>query len=479
MPHRLLALTLVFTFVALPTMRGQDNPGMMGPPPEIRALIEAVVAALNGTAAQFEAMANERFTPEYFKKQTADARATLHAGLKKRFGTMTRERVIREGPDAPLELNVRGSTGATGVIRLSIESAAPYRITAIDADGSGSGSGRDTPRSDTLPAPPINGGMTADEMSGALHSHLSKLAADGVLSGVALVAKDGRPVFERAYGFADRANRIPNTIGTRFNLGSINKTFTQTAIAQLAAQGKLAPADPLSKFLPNHPQEVSRSATIQQLLRHTAGIADFFGDEFARTSKDRFRTNADYYRLVSSLPPLFAPGARNQYCNGCYITLGAIIERVAGMSYERYVQDHIFARAHMRKTGYPQSDGVEPDVALGYTRRNGDGSMRSNVLTKGAAGCAAGGGYSTAADLLAYDNALRSGALMDVAPVILGSAERSAAGRLSGGLGIAGGSPGVNAVLESNGTWTVVVLTNLDPPVGERLGLSIARALGR
>jgi CubicO group peptidase (beta-lactamase class C family) len=446
-----------------------------GPPPEIRALIEAFVAGANGTPAQWEAMAKERFAPGYLKKTTEESRAAMHARIKKEFGTVTRDRVMREGPDAPLELNIKGSTGAAGVIRLSIEADSPYRITSIEIAPAGK---REPPRDDGFPPPPIDARMTSGQLSQALHAYLSKLAADDVFSGAALVAREGRAIFERAYGFADRANRIPNTTATRFNLGSINKTFTQAAIAQLIGEGKVARTDTLGKFFPDHPQEVSRSATIDQLLRHTAGISDFFGDEFARAAKDRFRSNADYFRFVSTLPALFAPGTRNQYCNGCYIALGAIIERASGMPYEKYMQERIFGPAGMTRTGYPQSDAIEPNVALGYTRRGGEGSLRSNVFSHGAAGSAAGGGYSTVSDLLAYENALRANALSsESAAAILGAGGTSPAGRRSGGLGIAGGAPGTNAVFEADGTWTVILLSNLDPPAGERLGLAIMKAL--
>lgn len=435
-----------------------------GPPPEIRTLIDSFLKAVNsGSAEQFEAMAKAHFAPAYLSKQTAADRARLLADIRKRFGTVTMERVVREGPDEPLDVNVKGSTGSTGVIRLSLDPASPFKVSDVGVvAGTGKEGGRGG-RGDR-PVVPIDPSMSDDAIAQALDAYLSPLAARDELSGAVLVARNGRPVFQKAYGYADRANKLANTTATRFNLGSINKKFTEVAVAQLTAAGKLGAADTLGALIPDYPQAISKPATIAQLLGHSGGISDFFGDEFARTSKDRFRSNADYFAFVSRLPALFAPGARNQYCNGCYITLGAIIERVAGMPYERYVAEHIFAPAGMKNTGYPQSDAIEPGVAIGYTRRLGDGTLRSNVLAHGAAGSAAGGGVSTVGDLLAFDAALREGRLLD---------------RAAGGLGIAGGAPGTNAVLESNGPWTVVVLTNFDPPVGENLGTGIMAALVR
>jgi CubicO group peptidase (beta-lactamase class C family) len=321
--------------------------------------------------------------------------------------------------------------------------------------------------------------MSKEDLSKALDAYLSTFGTDGTLSGVVLVAKDGKPVFEKAYGLADRSNNVPNTLATRFSLGSINKAFTQTAIAQLVAAGKLSYTDTLGALIPDYPQEQTRTATIEQLLRHTAGIADFFGEEFVKTPKDRFRSNADYYRFVSSKPPLFAPGARNQYCNGCYITLGAIIERVSSMPYERYIAEHVFKPAGM-SAAFPQADAIEPNIAQGYTRRGADGQVRSSIFMRGAAGSAAGGAYATAGDLIAFDNALRERRLLDEKGLarIFSSASGNS-GRVMGNFGIAGGAPGTNAVLESDGVWTVVVLTNFDPPTGESLGLAIQKALAR
>ena len=98
--------------------------------------------------------------------------------------------------------------------------------------------------------------------------------------------------------------------------------FTRTAIAQLIGQNKLALTDTVGKLLPDYPNEQTRAATVEQLLTMRGGIADFFGPAFDAAPKSQFTSNADYFRLVANQPPLFAPGAREQYCNGCYIVLG-------------------------------------------------------------------------------------------------------------------------------------------------------------
>jgi CubicO group peptidase (beta-lactamase class C family) len=458
-----LRLALLLALVVPALTRTQERTVVGGPPPEIRTLVDGFLKAVNSASAdEFEAMAKAHFSPKYLASQTATQRSQLQSDIRKQLGTVTMERARRQGPDEPLELHVKGSTGATGVIVLTMDAEQPFKVGGVKLETvAGRREGRGGP---PMPASaPIDPGMSDAELERALDAYLSRLASEDTLSGAVLVARQGRPIVQKAYGFADRANRIPNTTGTRFNLGSINKKFTEIAIAQLVAAGKLATTDTLGALIPDYPQALSRTATVAQLLGHTAGLSDFFGEEFSKTSKDRFRSNADYFSFVSRLPPLFAPGERNQYCNGCYITLGAIIERISGMPYERYVAERIFTPVGMKSTGYIQSDGIEAGVATGYTRRAGDGQLRSNIFMHGAAGSAAGGGYSTLADLLAFDIALRGG--------------RIPGAKSSGGLGIAGGAPGINAIIESNAVWTVIVLGNLDPPSAQSVGRGIMTAL--
>lgn len=448
--------TVIFcAILTLAPVRAQEgNTG--GPPPEIRALVAAVLQGVNGGPAAWEAMAGERFSQALIERQSA-ARLATYDKLRADFGTVTLDRVMRRGPDAPLELQFSGSTGRVGVMVLVLTDARPPRVADLRVEAGR----KEEEAPGGPPPPPITGRMTSAELGRALDDYLSALAAADQFSGVALVAKDGATIFEKAYGLADRAGRIPNQTRTRFNIASINKVFTRMAIDQLVAAGKVAYTDPLGTLIPEYPQAISRGATIAQLLDHTAGIADFFGPEFSAAAKDRFRSNADYFRFVSTLPARFAPGARNQYCNGCYIALGAIVERVAGVPYEQYVVEHLFKPAGMASSGFPQVDGVEPNLAVGYTRRGAAATLRRNVYLHGAAGSAAGGSYSTVGDLLAFVNALRDG-------------------RLPGGIGmtrVAGGAPGTSATLQTEGMWTVIVLTNLDPPVGERIGSAITDRL--
>ena len=124
-----------------------------------------------------------------------------------------------------------------------------------------------------------------------------KLAHEDEFSGAILVARDGRVLFSHAYGLADRERQIPNTLRTRFRIGSMNKMFTAVAILQLVEAGKVKLTARLGTYLPDYPnREVATKVTIHQLLTHTGGTGDIFGPEFD-AHRNELRTLADYVKL--------------------------------------------------------------------------------------------------------------------------------------------------------------------------------------
>jgi len=449
-------------------------------PAQIKARIDAFVQAVSsGDPAQFEKMVQEHYTPEYLAQRTPDERRRFIERVKGDLGTLSiRGMMAREGQ--PVRVVVRGATGQDGRFDITLEPGPPYRIARA---GMIVGPAAAMELDDAGPPPAARSSMKPEELARALDDYLAPRATADTFAGTVLVAKDGKPIYERAFGLADRGRKTAITPATRFNIGSINKMFTRTAIAQLMAQGKLALTDTIGKLLPDYPNAEAKGATVEQLLDHKAGVVDFFGPEFEKTPKTRFRSNADYYAFVAPEPLLFAPGARTQYCNGCYVVLGAIIERVSGMRYEDYVATRIFTPAGMTTAGFFHSDRFPAHVAIGYTRQSQDarGTLRSNEHMHGVAGSAAGGAYATAADLLAFDNALRERRLADAAMTawILNGSGEAAGPRAGSDLTVAGGAPGCNAFVDSGVAWTIVVAGNLDPPAAIQVGRAIAGALKR
>jgi CubicO group peptidase (beta-lactamase class C family) len=271
-------------------------------------------------------------------------------------------------------------------------------------------------------------------------------------------------------------------ISTRFNVASIGKLFTKTAVGQLIAQGKLALTDTVGAVLPDYPNPKAHAATVNQLLNHQAGVADFFGPAFEAAPKSTFASNADYYQFVAPQPLLFEPGTKRQYCNGCYVVLGEIIAKVSGQRYEDYILEHVFKPAGMVGAGFFRADKLPPAVALGYSRQlsGPKGTLQDARDAHGVTGSAAGGCYAAAMDLLAFDQAMRTGKLLDpkMTAWFLETEETPGPGtRARGGMGFAGGAPGMNALLETDERWAVAVVGNLDPPAAVGVGLAIKKAL--
>lgn len=445
-------------------------------PPDIRARVDAYVKALSsGSPDQFEAMATENFTPELLAR-TAAQRRSMVARVHDDFGEIAIANA-RMSSATHVELDIESQKNSMPLtITMDFEAAAPHRIASVSLRAGGpAGGGRGGPA--PIPPAPISATMPGDELSLALGAYLGGLAAANDFAGVVLVAKDGQIIFEDAYGSANPGSNAPMSADLRFNVASIGKAFTKTAIGQLIQSGTLKPTDTLGALLPDYPNADAKPATVDQLLHFQVGVADFFGETFARTPKDRFQSNHDYYAFVAPRPLTFKPGEKTEYCNGCYVVLGEIIAKVSGVSYERYIQEHVFGPSGMKSTGFLAFG--DPQVALGYTRASADQPWTSALDMHGHHGSAAGGAYASARDLLAFDNAIRTHVLLDAKTTgwFFDNPADQSRSRAMDEYGIAGGAPGANASLESNGVWTIVTLGNLDPPNAVRVGEALASAL--
>ncbi len=173
--------------------------------------------------------------------------------------------------------------------------------------------------------------------------------------------------------------------------------------------------------------------------------------------------------LFAAAPPAFAPGTSRRYCNACYVVLGMLIEKVSGEDYYAYIQRHIYEPAGMTHTGSYRVDSLPPNTAIGYTTGQEDAPpgtpLHPNSAELPGRGSAAGGGYSTIGDLLQFVAALRARSIPQGPPA---------------GIGIAGGSGGLNAVLEGDlpGGYDLAVTANLDPPAAERVAQTVRKWLG-
>lgn len=235
------------------------------------------------------------------------------------------------------------------------------------------------------------------------------LFAQEKFSGAILVSHSEQVLFERAYGEASRRFHVPNTIETRFNLGSGNKMFTAIAVLQLVEQGQLNLTDTLDTYLDETwlPHAISRRIEIQHLLTHASGLSSYFTEEFFNTSRDQFRNLEDFKPLMVTDTLAFEPGSDYKYSNNGMMMLGAVVQVISGLSYYEYIDQHVYAVAGMKASGCFDMDMPYENVAIGYhvTDETTRGVI-NNTLIKPIKGGPAGGCYSTVHDMHRFANAL-------------------------------------------------------------------------
>jgi len=176
-------------------------------------------------------------------------------------------------------------------VSIEVEASEPHQMTRLDLQG--------IPRPAEFALPHLS----QIELITAARKKLNEEAAADRFSGAALVAKNGKPVFAQAYGFSDREKKTPNTLKTRFRVGSMNKMFTAVATLQLVESGKLELKSPFGKYLTDYPnKELASKVTIEQLLSHTGGTGDIFGPEFEKNLLE-LKTLQDYLKLYGNRGP--------------------------------------------------------------------------------------------------------------------------------------------------------------------------------
>lgn len=441
-------IALLITTAALAQAPGEDR-------------VLAYFRAFNsGSAAEVESFVQANFTPQALQRRNADERRAMFEQLRGAHGKFT-VAGLRTSNDG-LNVDARDEHGVTLQFRFTIEPAPPHRIAGL---GINIGGGREEgPR-----LPPLK--LPSGDFSAPLDAYIRQLPD---FSGTVVVAKNGEVQFEKAYGLASRRFGVPNKTSTRYNVGSITKDFTKVAIGQLAQAGKLKLDVPIATYLPSYPnQDVAQKVTIQQLVDHRSGLGDIFTPRFFETNTMRYRTLQSYIDFFASDPLQYEPGKGQRYSNYGYVVLGAIIEAVSGENYFDYIQRHVFDPAGMSGSGFFDVQKIVPDLAIGHTKQSGEW-LENTPIRPGPRGVPAGGSYSTARDLLLFDRALRAKKLLDeqwTRWIFKGDPQASHVS--------AGGSPGVNGAVASDGEWTVVVLTNIDPPTGENFAELLAESLPR
>lgn len=247
------------------------------------------------------------------------------------------------------------------------------------------------------------GSTSHSELKGTLRQKLEtfmdKKAAAMQFNGTVLVAKNGKTLFQKGYGFSDSSLGTSDQIDTEYRIASLTKSFTALSILQLEAAGNLHTSDFLSKYFPTF--QNGDQITLHDLLTHSSGVKSHYG----LTDSTKPITLPDFIDLMSKQTLNFTPGSKYSYSDTGYMILAAIVEKVSGEKYGDYLRDHIFRIAGMNHTYLSKIDAKK--LATGYQNmRLVEMKDDESQLT------GAGDIISTVGDLLKYNNAFHENRLL-------------------------------------------------------------------
>jgi CubicO group peptidase (beta-lactamase class C family) len=234
-------------------------------------------------------------------------------------------------------------------------------------------------------------------------------------SGTVLIARTDEVLFTHACGEASKRFHVPNDLETRFNLGSMNKMFTATAIAQLVERGVISYDDPISEYVDETwlPRQITDKVTVHHLLSHTSGLGSYFNDTYWNSSRELFRDVDDYKPLVVGDTLAFEPGERFLYSNTGMLLLGVVIENATGQDYFAFIRQNIYEPAGMQRSDSYEMDYPVENLAIGYDPDpSSEYGWQNNLYKHVIKGGPAGGGFSTVGDLERFASALMGGKLV-------------------------------------------------------------------
>src|SRR5258706_2831383 len=251
--------------------------------------------------------------------------------------------------------------------------------------------------------------FAASARADAVDDYLTAEIHDRHIPGLALAVVRGGHVEKLAgYGLANVELTVPVSPQSVFQIQSITKTFTSTAILMLFEEGRLALDDPIGKHLEGTP-ESWKGITLRHLLSHTSGIKDFINEPTVSIRLDV--SEEDVLQATAPRPLNFAPGEKYAYSNTNYHLLAMVIRKITGKSYGDFLKERIFAPLAMTDTRVQSLRDVIPNRAAGYQwtggrLRNGD-FVAESILAYGG-----GGGISTASDMAKWAVALDEGEVL-------------------------------------------------------------------
>lgn len=260
---------------------------------------------------------------------------------------------------------------------------------------------------------------------------IARLAHEHDFSGVVRLDRGEDVLFEEAYGLADRAHAIPNTVETRFGLASGTKGFTALTVVSLIEEGHLEFGTTARSVLGDDLPLIRDDVTVEHLLAHRSGIGDYIDEDDDALDLDdhllpvpvhELSSTESYLTVLDGYPTKSPPGQRFSYSNSGYVVLALIAERVSGTPFEHLVVERVCVPAGAARTDFLRSDELPSDVARGYLAPEG---LRSNVFHLPVLGSGDGGIYSTVGDVHGLWRSLFAGRVVSEDAVAAMVAHRS------------------------------------------------------
>jgi len=322
-------------------------------------------------------------------------------------------------------------------------------------------------------------GDLTSRLDAAIEARIAQMGIPGAIVGLTI---PGEITYTKAFGVADTATGAPMVVDDHVRIGSVTKTFTGTAILQLVDEGLIRLSDPISRYVDGVPS--GDLITLDMLGRMRSGLPDYsetdtFIDRVYRelpTGPDAFATTPrELIDAAFTQPMAFPPGTKYQYSNTNTVLLGMVVEKVTGLSFGDYLQQHIFDPLGLSQTSYPPDGNLQVPYAHGYTQ-SPDGDTLDATLWNPSWSQAAGKIVSNLSDMTVWAAALGRGTLLrpetqalrigNGSSLGLGATYSFAVFTTHGWLGHNGDIPGYTtvAVYLPERDATLVVFTNSDVP---------------
>ncbi|WP_228768564.1 serine hydrolase domain-containing protein [Shewanella sp. TC10] len=234
-----------------------------------------------------------------------------------------------------------------------------------------------------------------------LNRHIQHYVEEESFQGAVLIAKHGKVLFKKAYGYADIENKILNTTQHQFLIGSMTKSLTAVAAMRLVEQNKLDLHAPVTTYIPKLDNKLANGLTLHHLLKHQTGLARHL--EHLTSFEEKDITSNEILSIINTSEQSFKPGTQYEYGNLNYHLIALIIENVTGKSYVEAMNTLVFAPLDMQQSGVERMANPPQNRANGY-RKSVFGINRDENIVSYALG--SGDIYSTVEDLLKWEQAL-------------------------------------------------------------------------